>query len=116
VVALSTTEAEYVAATHATKEATWLCAFLGELTEPSLNPTMLYCDNQVAITLSLDNHFHASMKHIDILFHFIHEAVENGTITLIYFPTATMTADIFTKPLPCLKIETHHMTLGLLLP
>ena len=113
---LSTTKAEYVAATHATKEATWLRAFTGEITEPPINPTMLYCDNQAAIALSQDNHFHARTKHIDIRFHFVHEAVKGGDITLIYCPTDAIAADIFTKPLPHAKVETHHATLGLLLP
>ena len=110
------TEAEYVAATHTTKEATWLCAFTGKLTEPPVNPTMLYCDNQVAIALSQDNHFHARTKYINIHFHFIHEAVEGGTVTLIYCPTDTMAADIFLKLLLHTKVETHCATLGLLLP
>ena len=110
------TKAEYMAATHATKEAAWLHVFMAELTKPSANSTTLYCDNQAAITLSQDNHFHARMKHISICFHFIREAVKGGTITLIYCLMDAMAADIFTKPLLHVKVETHHAMLGLLLP
>ena len=34
IIALSTMEAEYIAATHAAKEALWLCTFLAEITRP----------------------------------------------------------------------------------
>jgi Reverse transcriptase (RNA-dependent DNA polymerase) len=52
IVALSTTEAEYIAATHTAKEALWICMFLAEITRPLSHPTTLYCDNQSAISIS----------------------------------------------------------------
>ena len=44
------------------------------------------------------------MKHIDICFHFIHEAVKNSILTLNYCPTDNMVANILTKALPTVKI------------
>ena len=73
-VTLSTTEAEYVGLTHATKEAIWLRSLVFELfpnakAEP--DPVLLYSDNQSAIALAKDDRYHAHTKHIDIRFHFI---------------------------------------------
>ena len=66
VMALSTTEAEYVAAAHSVKEALWLQTFLGEITRLLSMPTTLNCDNQSAIALTKDGQLHARMKHIDL--------------------------------------------------
>src|SRR5215471_6052514 len=58
-VTLSTAEAEYVAATHAAKEAIWLRRFIGEVFNPISTPTTLYCDNQSAVALTSNNNYHA---------------------------------------------------------
>jgi hypothetical protein len=105
IVALSTTEAEYIAATHASKEILWVRAFVAEFTPPIRAPTTLYCDNQSAIELTKDDKFHARTKHIDIRFHFVREAVENGVITPRYVPSDDNIADIFTKALPQSKFD-----------
>ena len=57
-VTLSTAEAEYVAATHATKEGIWLQRLIGELYDVVITPTTLYCDNQAALTLATTDNFH----------------------------------------------------------
>jgi len=116
IVALSTTEAEYVAAAHSVKEVLWLWAFLGEITRPLSAPTTLNFDNQSSITLTKDSQFHARTKHIDLRFHFIHKAVTNGTITMAYCLTQLMVADILTKPLVRGKTKEHTGSLGLLPP
>ena len=66
IIGLSSTEAEYIAQTHAAKEALWLCSFLKEICGLQDTPLTINCDNQGAITLSKDNKFHARTKHIDI--------------------------------------------------
>ena len=68
IISLSITEAEYVAAMHATKEALWLRNFIGQVFGDVLDPTTLYCDNQSAIALAKDHQYHARTKHIDIRF------------------------------------------------
>ena len=69
---------------------------------------------QLAIVLSKNGQHHARMKHIDVWFHFICEAVENGSISLVYCPTGLMVADLLTKPLNHLKTREHAAGLGLL--
>ena len=56
--------------------------------------------NQGAIALARDNKFHARTKHINLRYHFIREAVEDGKIQVKYIPTGDNVSDIFTKPLP----------------
>jgi hypothetical protein len=113
VIALSSTESEYIGQTHSLKEILWVREFLGELTTKFSCPTPLYSDNQGAIALAKNNKFHARSKHIDICYHFIREAVENETVKLSYVPTAKSVADIFTKPLPAPKFTLFRSALGL---
>ena len=68
IVMLSTTESEYVAATHTTKEAIWLRQFIAEVFQPLTSPIPLYSDSQAAITLTCDRSYYAPTKHIDIWF------------------------------------------------
>jgi hypothetical protein len=112
-VTLSTTEAEYVAATHAAKEGLWLRRLIGEVFEPLTKPTTLYGDNQSAIALTQDGHYHARTKHIDIRYHFIRYVIEAGSIRLIYCPTENMTADALTKALPSTKVKHFANAMGL---
>jgi hypothetical protein len=67
-VMLSTTEAEYVASSHTSHEAVWLCKLIRELFRPLKKPIPLYCDNQSAIALAQTDNYHAHTKHITILF------------------------------------------------
>lgn len=71
IISLSTTESEYVAATHAMKEALWLRSLVKEILKPIDGPTVLFSDNQSAIALAHDHQYHARSKHIDIRYHFI---------------------------------------------
>lgn len=111
IIALSTTEAEYVGATHAAKEALWMRSFIGQIFAPFSRPTVLHSDNQSAIALAKDDMYRARTKHIDIRFHFIRWVVKEGKLTLVYCPTGDMVADIFTKPLhsPRVKHLAHEL-------
>ena len=71
IIMLSTAKSEYVAATHTTKEAIWLCQFIGEVFQLLTNPILLYSDSQAAIALTCDGSYHTCTKHIDIQYHFI---------------------------------------------
>ena len=99
-VALSSTEAEYMAATATTKEATWLKVLFSEI-KPSLKRTAvkLFIDNQSAMSLTKNATFHDWTKHIVIRHHYIRERVDEGEIVLEYLPTAEQVANILTKPL-----------------
>ena len=115
IVSLSTTESEYVAVTHASKEALWLRSLISQLFDISLAPTPLFSDNQSAIALTKDHQYHPRTKHIDIRFHFIRWVVENGSLHLIYCPTEDMLADTLTKALPSPKVKHFVAELGLAL-
>ena len=84
-------QAEYVAATHAAKEAIWFRRLIGELFSPLTEPTTLLGDNQSAIALTHGGQYHTRTKHIDIHYHFICYVIEAGSIKLIYTPTNKQT-------------------------
>ncbi|GJX70823.1 putative RNA-directed DNA polymerase [Tanacetum coccineum] len=75
--ALSTTEAEYMAATEACKELLWLKRFLQELGFKQQRYAVL-CDNQSAIHLAKNSMFHKRTKHIDIRYHWIRDAIRDA--------------------------------------
>ena len=81
IIALSMMEAKYILATHAMKEAMWLHTFMGEITTSPAATTTIHCDNQSTIALSKDGQYHVQTKHINIWFHYIHEAVEDSMIS-----------------------------------
>jgi hypothetical protein len=99
VVALSSTEAEYIAGTLATQEAVYLKFLFRDLGFNVSVPTTLCIDNQGAIALGKNYISNKRTKHIDIRFHFIREKVHDGTIVLQPIPTLEMPADCLTKPL-----------------
>jgi hypothetical protein len=70
-VALSSAEAEYMAASQASCESLWLCKMLVGLFGVQLRLTVIYCDNQSCIKLSENPVFHDRSKHIEIRYHFI---------------------------------------------
>ena len=111
-VSLSTTESEYVAVTHAAKEAIWIRMFLGDILCPLTKPMVLYCDNQSAIAVAKNDQYHARTKHIDIRYHFIRESISREIIEIRYCPTENMVADIFTKALPVKTFEHLRTLLG----
>lgn len=99
-VALSTSEAEYMAACAATQEAIHLRRLLGDLGFPQEGPTVILEDNMGCICMSENPVMHRRTKHIDIKFHFIREAIERGDVILTFTSTSTQVADLLTKPLP----------------
>lgn len=104
-VALSTTEAEYMALTEATKESIHIARFLNEIGIRKRSPVPILNDNQGAQKLAKNPLFHSRTKHIDIRHHFIREAVKNGDVELRYLATEEMPADVLTKGLPRAKHE-----------
>ncbi|KAH9717374.1 hypothetical protein KPL71_021787 [Citrus sinensis] len=95
-VALSITEAEYMAITEVVKEAIWLQGLLENLglAQEHIN---VYCDNQSAIHLTKNQVYHVRTKHIDVRFHFVREIVNEGKILLQKIKTADNPADMLTK-------------------
>jgi hypothetical protein len=113
IVSLSTTESEYVAATHGMKEGLWLKSLLSEIFSTFSSPITLFLDNQAAIALTRNHQYHARTKHIDVRYHWICWVVEEGALRLVYCPTDNMVADALTKALPSPKVKHFTTCLGL---
>ena len=97
-VALSTSEAEYMALSFSAQEALALKRLCTSFRIDDL-PVMLYEDNSGAIAMAHNPVHYAKTKHIHIRFHFVRECVENKEIDVTYVPTADMLADPLTKAL-----------------
>ena len=113
IVALSTTEAEYVAACAAGKEIRWMQKLLGELGYRFPMPTKLFMDNQSAISVAKNPEHHGCMKHLDLCFYWLRDKVEQGYIEPVYLQTDQMPADLLTKPLPRVKVMLLRKLMGL---
>jgi Reverse transcriptase (RNA-dependent DNA polymerase) len=96
-VALSTAEAEYVAASSCAQDVIWLRGVLCDLNYQQREPTVIFENNTAAIKWSSGSSRRA--KHIDLKVCFVHGVVSMKQAILKYFPTAEKVADILTKPL-----------------
>jgi hypothetical protein len=112
-VALSSIEAEYMAASLAACEAMWIRKLLLGLCKQELEATVIHCDNQSCIKLSENMVFHDRSKHIDIRYHFIRDCVQRGVVRLDYTQTDEKMADIFSKALSRQKFEKFRDRMGL---
>ena len=93
-VALSTSEAEYVALASSAQEGMWLRELVSELTK---TPHQRIEDNQSAICLSKNPQYHGRSKHISIKHHFIRDLVKKGLVAIHYCQSEEMIADMLTK-------------------
>lgn len=112
-VALSTAEAEYMAASDGTKEAIWLRQLLKDVGYEQTESTPLMIDNQSAIILTKNAEFHQRTKYIDVRYHFIRDHVKDGIIKTMYVSTDDQLADVLTKPLPAKKFEANIRSFGM---
>jgi len=113
VVAVSSTEAEYVALAAGAKEAVWIRQFMTELGIQQHDPTDLFVDNTSAIKLAQNPEFHQRSKHIDVRFHFTRSLIEQEEIQVSYVSTLEQAADILTKPLQKTKQAEMRNLIGL---
>ncbi|KAH9687281.1 hypothetical protein KPL70_014707 [Citrus sinensis] len=113
IIALSTTEAEYMAITEAVKEAIWLQGLLENLglAQEHIN---VYCDSQSAIHLTKNQVYHARTKHIDVQFHFVREIVDDGNILLQKIKTGDNPTDMLTKVVTTIKFEHFQNLINIL--
>ena len=94
--ALSTTEAEYMATTHARKEAIWLqilCSGIGLVQQA----VRIDCDSQSAIFLAKNLTHHSKTKLIDIQYHFLRDMVEENKVLLMKVHTLKNVVDSLAK-------------------
>ncbi|KAK2378762.1 putative mitochondrial protein [Trifolium repens] len=113
IVAISTTEAEYVAVTEASKELIWLQGLLTELGFIQ-RQNSLYSDSQSAIHLAKNSAFHSRTKHIDLRYHFIRSLLEDEVLTLKKIEGRKNPADMLTKVVTIDKLKLCSTSVGLL--
>lgn len=106
-VALSTTEAEYMALTRGAQQAMWMHNWLLNIDLTQTFLAILHIDNLPALSLAQCTKGHARAKHIDIHHHYIRERVKQGEIEVIHIPSIQNPADLFTKPLG--RINHSHL-------
>jgi hypothetical protein len=111
-VSLSTTEAEFVAASQAVKETLWLIRLFDDVCELRGKPTLMM-DNQSAIRLIHNPELHKRSKHIEVRHFFVRDVVTRGDITVKYVSTEYQRADIFTKALSKDKLFRFRAALGM---
>jgi len=112
IVALSTTEVEYMAVSGACKELNWLKGLYAELcgVDSCIN---LFYDSQSTIYLTKDQMFHERTKHIDIKYHFVHDVINDGKLKVCKINTHNNPADMMTKHVPVAKFELWSSLVGL---
>ena len=112
VVALSTTETEYVAATEASKEMIWLQRFMEELGKKQEN-SRLYGDSQNAIHLVKNSAFHSRTKHIQFKYHFIRSVLDEELLKLETIHTSQNPTDMLRKGVTKEKPSSCLVSVGL---
>ena len=107
-IAVSTMEAEYMAAFGAIQELIWTKGVLGEIGFDYVGPMILHMDSQSAMALARNPTHHKRSKHIDIKYHWLREhTYESGTVGLAHCKTEDMVADVMTKALDAKLHEKH---------
>jgi len=113
IVAQSTAEAEFIAATAAVNQALWLRKIMCDLNMEQKEGTEVFIDNQAAISIANNPVFHAKTKHFNIKLFFLRDVQKHGDVKLLYCKSDEQVADIFTKPLSLGKFEFFREKLGI---
>lgn len=111
-VAISTTEAEIVAASEAARELIWLQRIFDTLTDIRDLP-LLKVDNEAAIRLAHNPEFHKRTKHIRIRHYFVREMVHEGTLTVAKTSSMDQLADVLTKAVPKPRLLDLRVKIGI---
>eukprot|EP00253_Pinus_taeda_P035620 PITA_35620 len=99
-IALSTAEAEYVAAASCCTQLLWMIQTLQDLQITCTPPISIFCDNKSATNISKNPVMHSKTKNMPIKYHFLRKQVLEQKIKLEYVPSKEQVVDILTKPLP----------------
>ena len=111
-VALSSCEAEFMAATAAACQAICLRELLAEVTGLKRQKVIIRIDNKSAIALSKNPVFHGRSKHIHTRYHFIRECVENEQVMVEHVSGENQRADPLTKALARIRFKEMRSLLG----
>ncbi|KAJ9536490.1 hypothetical protein OSB04_un000327 [Centaurea solstitialis] len=114
-IADSSTEAEYIAASDAAKEAVWLKNFLSDLRVVASvsRPIEILCDNSGAVAQAKEPREHHKSRHVLRKYHLIREIIGRGDVRICKIPTEENVADPLTKPLARVKHEAHANSIGM---
>ncbi|GJR36954.1 retrotransposon protein, putative, ty1-copia subclass [Tanacetum coccineum] len=109
------TEAEYIAASEAAKEAVWIRKFIDELGVVPSNdyPIKMNCDNSAAIIMAKESGIQKGARHFKRKYHYVRECIETGEIDIVKVHTDDNLADPFTKALAGPKLTRHARSMGL---
>lgn len=113
VVALSTTEAEFIAAVSAAQEILWLRNLFTEFNFVFSTPSTLLVDNQSAVQVAKNPEHHGRMKHLDIRFYWLRDVVQRGDVQIVHLPGLENVADVLTKPLARQKVQEAVGAMGI---
>lgn len=97
VVALSSTEVEYIALCSICCQGIWLQRILNDCGVKQEGPIYICCDNKSCIAMAKNPVMHGKTKHIDVKYHFIHKLVAEKAINLNFCGSEEQLADNFTK-------------------
>jgi hypothetical protein len=112
IVSLSTTEVEYMAATHASKEVVWLqilCLGIG-LVQQAIR---IECDSQSAIFLAKNPTYHSKIKHIYAQYHFVRDMIEEKKVSLMKVDTLKNVVDSLTQSVSTEKFSWRRGSMGI---
>ena len=109
----SSTEAELLALSHASKEGRWIKNLLNEI-GINFGAFTIYEDNIPCINIAEEPRSHQRCKHVDIKYMKVRELVQEKIIDLKYLSTTEQVADVMTKPLPLVTFQKHLNNLGVL--
>ncbi|KAJ9542446.1 hypothetical protein OSB04_028952 [Centaurea solstitialis] len=114
-IADSTTEAEYIAASDAAKEAVWLRNFLSDLRVVASvsRPIDIFCDNSGAMAQAKEPREHHKSRHVLRKYHLIQEIIGRGDVRICKIPTEENVVDPLTKLLERVKHEAHANSIGM---
>lgn len=113
-IALSTAEAEFVAACQTSINLIWVKSLISQLIKEKIETPVLFIDNQSAITWIKNGQFETKSKHVDIKFKFVFDGVKQSKFIPEYVNTEKQLADIFTKPLPTKRFEKLRKMIGII--
>ena len=111
-VALSSTEAEYMALSDCSRQVVWIKMLFKEIGY-KLGTLPVCSDNQGAIFIGSNPVTERRSKHIDIRYHYVRDLVEQKEVAIFYIPSDDNPADLFTKNLGRVKFLKFRNLLGL---
>jgi len=111
-IALSSTEAEYMALSDCSRQVVWMHTLLGELGY-ILSPIPICGDNQGSIFIASNPVTEKRSKHIDIRFHYIREVIERKLAEVFFIDGDKNPADLLTKNLGSVKFLLFRPEYGL---